>query len=400
MRFRYSDWDGTQEINPLDADEVLDLIASDLLEESDLRRALDRLMMNGARRQDGDRLQGLRDLLERLRQKRQEQLDHHNLESPVGRIAERLDEIVEQERAGLDRRLEEAASQDASQDMRDLMRKLIDRKRDALDALPSRPGGKLQQLMDYEFMDEGAREAFQELVDELRQQMLGSQFDGLKQNLERLTPEDLTPVREMMRELNQLLNKRLQGQDTEQDFRDFMDRFGGMFPHGIDDLDDLIDHMQQQAAQMQSLLKSMSEEQRGQLQDIMDALLRDDRLSWDIAQMAGLIEAITGQPLGRPFPFDGDAPLDFGEAMDLMRQMAGYDELERQLVKAMREIRRRRHRRGPGARTSWGRKPRQCSKSCGGSCDLLRRGRLPQGRRRRPGPDPEGDPAHRRARPA
>jgi uncharacterized protein with von Willebrand factor type A (vWA) domain len=29
--------------------------------------------------------------------------------------------------------------------------------------------------------------------------------------------------------------------DTEQDFRDFMERFGGLFPKGPEDLDDLIE---------------------------------------------------------------------------------------------------------------------------------------------------------------
>ena len=338
MRYRYSEWDGTQEIRPLDADEVLDMIAGDLLEESDLRRALDRLMMSGGRRPEGDRLQGMRDLLERLRAMRQEQLNRHNLESPFDNIGERLRDIVDQERAGLQRRLDEAAASDAPPEMRALLRQVVKRKQGALDALPEQPGGMLQQLLDYEFMDEGARDAFQELVDELRKQILGGQFQNFKQNLERLTPEDLAPVREMVKELNKLLNKRLQGQDTEQDFRDFMDRFGGMFPEGIEDIDDLIEHMQRQAAQMQSLLKSMSEGQRGELQDIMDALLRDDRLSWDLSQMAGLLEAITGQPLGRRLAFEGDSPLDLEAAMDLVGRMGEYDELERQLRAAMREL--------------------------------------------------------------
>jgi uncharacterized protein with von Willebrand factor type A (vWA) domain len=237
----------------------------------------------------------------------------------------------------LQRRLDEAAASDAPPEMRELLGQVVGRKQQALDALPEQPGGMLQHLLDYEFMDEAARDAFQELVDELRKQVLGSQFQNLKQNLERLTPEDLAPVREMVKELNKLLNKRLQGQDTEQDFRDFMGRFGGMFPEGIEDIiDDLIEHMQRQAAQMQSLLKSMSEGQRGELQDIMDALLRDDRLSWDLSQMAGLLETITGQPLGRRLAFEGDSPLDLEAAMNLSGRMGEYDELERQLRAAMR----------------------------------------------------------------
>ena len=73
-RFRYTQWDGSQEIDPLDPDELLDLLADDLLDEASLRQALDRLMMRGGMRQGGNRLQGLRDLLDRLRAQRDEQL--------------------------------------------------------------------------------------------------------------------------------------------------------------------------------------------------------------------------------------------------------------------------------------------------------------------------------------
>jgi uncharacterized protein with von Willebrand factor type A (vWA) domain len=338
MRYRYTLWDGTQEINPLDPEEILDLLADDLLEDGDLRRALDRLMMRGGQRPDGDRLQGLRDLLERLRNRRQEQLQRYDLDSSMADIAQRLRDIVDQERAGIERRLQEAGASDAPQEMKDMLQQVADRKQRALDSLPNDPGGMLQQLMDYEFMDESARDAFDQLVSELRQKMLGSYFQQLQQGLQGLTPEDLRPVREMVREFNKLLQKRLNGEATDQDFQDFMQRFGGMFPDGIDNLDDLIEHMQRQAAQMQSLLNSLSPEQRQQLQDTIDALLRDDRLSWDLAQMAGLIEAITGQPLGRQLPFEGDSPLGFDEALDLVGRMGEYDELERQFREAMRDL--------------------------------------------------------------
>jgi uncharacterized protein with von Willebrand factor type A (vWA) domain len=117
-----------------------------------------------------------------------------------------------------------------------------------------------------------------------------------------------------------------------------MERFGGMFPPGIENIYDLIDYLQRQAAQMASLMKSLSDEQRQELQQSIEALLRDDRLAWDLAQMAGLIEAITGEPLGRQFPFEGDTPLDLDEAMDMLGHLEGYDELERQFREALRDM--------------------------------------------------------------
>jgi uncharacterized protein with von Willebrand factor type A (vWA) domain len=334
-RFRYTQWDGSQEIDPLDPDELLDLLSDDLLDEASLRQALDRLMMRGGMRQGGNRLQGLRDLLDRLRAQRDQQLGEYNLSSFMEDIEKRLDDIVDQERGGIERRLDESRQSDAPQQMRDMLEQLANRKQQFLDSLPPEAPGKLQQLTDYEFMDQDARQAFDELMNELRQKMLGNYFQGMQQGLQNLTPEDLAPIREMVRELNQLLAKRMTGEDTEQDFRDFMDRFGNFFPEGIESLDDLINYLQKQAAQMASLMKSLSDEQRLQLEQMMDELLRDDRLKWDLAQMAGMIEQITGEPLGQSFPFDGDTPLGMDEAMRLMGRMQDMETLERQLREAM-----------------------------------------------------------------
>src|SRR5438552_2792041 len=103
-------------------------------------------------------------------------------------------------------------------------------------------------------LDQDARQAFQELIDELRQKMLGDQMQRMMEGMQRLTPEDLGPVREMVRELNQLLAKHARGAATEEDFRDFMQRFGEFFPDGINSIDELVEYLEQQAAMMSSLL--------------------------------------------------------------------------------------------------------------------------------------------------
>src|SRR5688572_24888264 len=127
-RFRYTQWDGSQQIDPLDPDELLDLLADDLLDEASLRQALDRLMMRGGMRQDGNRLQGLRDLLDRLRAQRDQQLGQYNLNSFMEDIAQRLDDIVDSERGGIERRLQESRESDAPQQMRDMLDQLANRK--------------------------------------------------------------------------------------------------------------------------------------------------------------------------------------------------------------------------------------------------------------------------------
>jgi uncharacterized protein with von Willebrand factor type A (vWA) domain len=333
--FRYTRWDGSQEIDPLDPDELLDLLSEDLLDEASLRQALERLMARGAQREGRDRLQGLRDLLDRLRSQRDQTLGQYDLGSFMDQIGERLDEIVDSERQGIERRLDDSANSGADQQMQDMLKQLTDRKQQALDNLPDDPSGKLQGLMDYEFMDEDARNAFNDLVNELRQKMMGDMFKGMQQGLQNMTPEDLAPIREMVRELNQLLAKHMTGEDTPQDFQDFMNKFGGFFPDDIEDIDDLIRYLQRQAAQMASLMKSLTDEQRRELEETMNTLLQDDRLRWDLAQMAGLIEQITGQPMGQSFPFDGDTPVGLDEALRLMGRLQDMNTLEQQLREAV-----------------------------------------------------------------
>ncbi len=337
MRFRYSGWDGSQQIDPLQPDELLDLLANDLLDDGDLRRAMERLLQRGGMRPDGDRLQGIRDLMEQLRNRRQEQLDRYRLDSFMEDIEQRLDDIVNLERAGIDRRLDDAADDpEGTPELQELLRQMAHRKLEALDALPRGAAGMVEKLMDYEFMDDQARDDFKELVNDLRQKMLGDYFQNMKQTLEGLRPEDLAPMREMVRELNKLLAKHLNGDDSDADFREFMDRFGSMFPLDIDNIDDLIQYLEKQAAQAASLLKSMPEDMRREMEETLRALLRDDRLQWDLAQMGGLIEQITGRPLGRAYPFGGDTSVGFDQAMELMRGLNDLDELESQLRQALR----------------------------------------------------------------
>src|SRR3990172_25719 len=108
VAFRYSDWDGRQEIPALDADEVLEALTDDLMNFGDLQHAMRNLLQRGMRNSQGNRLQGLRDLLQQLRQQRRSTLDRYNLSSVIDDIKNKLDEIVGMERATIDRRLDEA----------------------------------------------------------------------------------------------------------------------------------------------------------------------------------------------------------------------------------------------------------------------------------------------------
>src|SRR5215471_17090005 len=243
-RFQYSRWDGTQNVDLIDADDVLDALSDDLMSYGDLSAALQRLYRWGA----GD-MPGLEQLLRQLRERRERELSRYDLDSTVESIREQLQDVIDTERTGIDRKVDQAAAE-----RRKLMEKLAKQRRNQLDRMPDDLGGRMKALRQYEFMDEEAREKFERLLEQLQQQM----FQGLKQSIQSMTREDLGLVREMVRDLNRMLEQRRQGLDTSASFRDFMQKYGQMFPPGIETLDQLLEHLQRQMAQMQSLMQSLS----------------------------------------------------------------------------------------------------------------------------------------------
>ena len=340
--FRYSRWDGSQQLPAFDADDVLDALSDDILAEGDVRRALRRLMQRGLRGTRGGDIPGLRRIMERLRARRQEELERAHLDGVLDDVNARLDEILAQERAGLERRMHEAEQraldaapgpdQDQARMAEQVMRRTTRQRTNRLDALPDTLAGRLNGLRDYEFMDDAARDAFNELTDELRQQMLQTYFQGLKDGVQKVTPEDLAAIREMVRDLNALLEKHASGADTTEEFGRFMAQHGQYFPPGIGSIDELIEHLHRQASQIASLMNSLSPEMRDELRGLMDDLLRDDRLKIDMARLAGNLQAARPDlPFGEPYPFEGDEPMGLADALAAIDRQQEYDAMEEAL---------------------------------------------------------------------
>ena len=61
--YRYSRWDGTQDVFDMDAEELMDQLSGELLNHGDVWKALRDLMRKGAQDRQGERVPGLRDLL-------------------------------------------------------------------------------------------------------------------------------------------------------------------------------------------------------------------------------------------------------------------------------------------------------------------------------------------------
>jgi uncharacterized protein with von Willebrand factor type A (vWA) domain len=354
---RFSRWDGTQTLPALDADELIDAMAEDVLAEGDPEEALRRLIERGWRSDEPTRadLPGLRDLLDRLERRRQEILDRNQLGDVLGDVRRELDEIVGTERAGVERRLAEAAARPraassgaaepgaaepgagaepepgpdpADIDLRRMLRDVAARRLDRLDALPSDVGGRIRDLRDYDFLESEARERFDALVERLQGQVLDQYFEGLADAIKSTSPEDLAATREMVRDLDQLLQERLAGGDP--DAEAFLRKHGRYFP-GARTLDDVIEQLGGRMAAMQSLLQSMTPEQRAELQDLTDALLRDDRLRWDLAQLSATLDQVLTGGLGERLRFSGAEPLGLQGALAAISRIQALDALEERL---------------------------------------------------------------------
>ena len=385
---RYSRWDGTQQIGPLSADDLMRAMSDDLMQDGDVNRAMQRLFRWGFQRPDGENVPGLQGLMQRLRDRRQEQLERYDLQSMLSDIADRIEQIVETERQGIAKRLAEAqedrqtqgdsetagdgpvqddtrssaqsgeqesqsgqGSQSAQQgsgevgetgestsasdpDLQKLLQAMADRRLQQLDALPKDPAAAIRALTDYDFMTPEARQQFQELLDMLQQQMTQQTFQGMQQALSQMTPEDIGEMRQMMQELNEMLEARQRGENPS--FQEFMHRWGHFFGPGLNSLDDLMERMQQQMGAMRQLMQSMSADQRGELQGLMQAAMQDDGLRQEMNRLGQNLGAlIPPEQWRRGYQFSGDESLTLEQAMRLMDRLGEYDELESQF----REVR-------------------------------------------------------------
>ena len=208
---RYARWDGTQSVPALDADEIIDALADDVMAEGDLAEALRRLMERGWRAGDPTRpdLAGLNDLRERLRRQREELQERYQLRDVLADVRRELEEIVAEERAGIERRLDTAATppEGTAVDpaLRSMLRDAAARRLDQLEELPRDVGGQIRGLEAYDFMEPSARERFEALTERLRRQTLDRFVQGLSEAIQGTTPEDLQANRDMVRDLNSLL---------------------------------------------------------------------------------------------------------------------------------------------------------------------------------------------------
>jgi len=338
--YRYSEWDGSQDVFDLDADELMNELERHLMSYGDLSYALRLMQRGGFRDSQGRRLPGIQDLLQRLRQRKQSQLDKYNLGSMMDEIRQKLDNIVKAERQGIQRKLDEARQKakegagDLSPEVQQRLLKTIEDRAaqnvEKLNQLPPDPGGQIRELSDYDFMDEEARRQFQELMDMLKKHAMESYARDLVQKFKDMDANTLASIRHMVEALNQMLEQRMRGE--EPDFDEFMRQFGDSFgPQPPQNLDELLEHLQNQIAQAQSLLDSLSPEDREELENVLQSML-DQSTQYELAKMAANLEALyPSDKLRKQYPFSGEESISYSEALKLMEMLQKMDKLESQL---------------------------------------------------------------------
>jgi uncharacterized protein with von Willebrand factor type A (vWA) domain len=320
-RFTYSRWDGTQSGPDLDADALLRAMGDELIEHGDPDDALRRILRDGLE-VDGERLLGLREMLERLRQQRQEMLESHDLGGVYDEIRDALGEVMETERGSL-------GELEGSDD--DVVAESAERRRQDLDLIEHENlAGQVRGLTDYDFTSAEAAERFEELLEELRRQLMQQAVDQMAGAMENLSPEDLARMKDMLAELNRMLEQRRVGEVP--DFDGFMERFGDFFPENPQTLDELLEVMARRMAAMQQMINSMTPEQRAQIRELSEQLLEDMDLQWQMDQLGdNLRELFPQMGWEQQRDLTGQDPLDMGEAMELFEDLADLDQLEQML---------------------------------------------------------------------
>lgn len=333
-RFRYSPWDGTQAGFDMDSLWIVDQAADDLLYNGDIQAALRRLMQDGLRDRDGNQLTGLREMLERLRAQREEMLASNQVGSVIEGLSERLDDILRREREYMDRQ-QRVADESGDADWARQAADVFEPRRAHLDLLPPDLGGQIRELNDYTFSDPDAGREFAEMVDELRQQLMGQTFGEMADAMRNVDPQQMARMKDMLAALNDMLARRLAGE--EPDFDGFMNRFGDMFPENPRNLDELLEVLARRMAAMSALMNSMSPEQRAELAALSDQLMDDVDLRWQMDQLgAGLRQLFPEMGWAQRYDMSGQNidPLDLAGAAELMGQLGELDDLEQILRSA------------------------------------------------------------------
>ena len=293
-RNRYGEWQGGPDplAPPYDVRAAVDSVGRDVLGGGSLRDALRNLLRRGP---DGRR--GLDDLLARARRMRREAMRRGQLDGAVTRAQQLLDQAIAAERDELSRRDDDAARFNES----------------ILDNLPRSTAGAIEELSEYPWASDEARALYQQILDQLRQEIVDQRFRGLTQALS--DPDAQQAFAEMLHDLNALLDRHARGEDTTDPFAEFMQKHGDFFPEKPSNVDELIDALARRAAAGERLMRSLSAEQQAELAGLMRQALGNGALAAEMAALGDNLRALRPDlNWGRGERVRGGRDLGYGEA--------------------------------------------------------------------------------------
>ncbi|HWU21145.1 MAG TPA: VWA domain-containing protein [Nocardioides sp.] len=304
---------------PVDIAEALDAIGQDVMAGYSPERAMREFLRRG-----GQDNAGLDDLARKVAERRRELLQRNNLDGTLHQVRELLDKAVLEERKQLAR---DVTMDDGDRAFRELR----------MESLPDSPAAAVTELADYDWQSSEARAAYEEIKDLLGRELLDQRFAGMKNALENATDEDRAAINEMLNDLNELLEKRARGTDTQQDFDDFMAKHGQQFPENPQNLDELLDSLAARAAAAQRMLNSMTPEQRRELMELSAAAFGSPQLMEQLDRLDGNLQALRpGEDWGGSEQFEGDQGLGLGDGTGALQDIADLDALADQLAQSYR----------------------------------------------------------------
>ncbi len=319
-RSRFRRYDGGDPLAPpVDLAEALDAIGDSVMAGSSPERAMREFLRRGGRDQVG-----LDDLARRVAQRRQELLQRNNLNGTLQQVKELLDRAVMEERKQLARDV----------DLDELDRSFAEMR---IENLPASPSAAVNELADYEWRSPQARADYEKIKDLLGRELLDQRFQGMKQALENATDEDRAQINEMLQDLNELLEKHARGEDTQQDFDDFMDKHGDFFPENPQNVEELADALAQRSAAAQRMLNSMTQEQRDELMQLSAQAFGSPALMESLARLDANLQSLRpGEDWRGSESFEGEQGMGLGEATGVMQDLAELDELSEALSQSYR----------------------------------------------------------------
>ncbi|MQA84708.1 MAG: hypothetical protein GEV03_08825 [Streptosporangiales bacterium] len=311
--YRYGEYRGGPDplAAPYDVRSALDEMGEQILEGATPQDALRDLLRRGA-----SGLRGLDDMLRRIREQRRALRGSGRLDGTLEQARALLDKAIGQERAEL--------FPDPSDEAR--MREA------ELDTLPDDTAQAIQRLSSYDWRSEAARQTFEELQDLLRREVLDTQFHGIKQALQNPDSAAMQRVKDMLADLNSMLEADARGEHTQQDFDNFMEKYGDFFPDNPRNLEELVDSLARRAAAAQRMLESLTPEQREELANLMAQALEDAGLAMEMSRLSDQLRARrpdldwSGRERMR-----GDQPLGMSDATTALQELADLGELEQTL---------------------------------------------------------------------